>query len=265
MNGKPTTALEQLERLPRPVYGHVEAVSNVVIQHQHSHPWIQLAYAARGVLDVWTKQGRFVAPPHRAVWIPAGTPHRVYCGTDTQIRSLYIEPNASQRATDECCVLEVSQLLRELIRTFSEFPEKYEESGPQGRLVDVLLDQLALAPTTDLMLPLPKDPRLAVVCRYLQKHPDSQKSLAQWAAQLDVSTKTLSRLFIKETGMGFRKWRQRLRLLAALPLLEQGQRVTDVALASGYETPSAFTAAFKEQFGATPGELFQFRSRKVSP
>lgn len=260
-----TSALDQLARLPRPVYGHVEAVSNQLIQHRHSHPWVQLSYAATGVLDVWTAKGRFVAPPHRAVWIPAGTPHRVYCSSDTQIRSLYIEPSASLRTTVESCVLEVSPLLRELIRTFSEFPEEYEESGAQGRLANVLLDQLALAATTDLMLPLPRDARLVAICRHLQKHPDSQRNLAQWADRLGVSTKTLSRLFIKETGMGFRKWRQRLRLLAALPLLEQGQRVTDIALASGYETPSAFTAAFKEQFGSTPGELFRYRTAKILP
>jgi AraC-like DNA-binding protein len=37
--------------------------------------------------------------------------------------------------------------------------------------------------------------------------------------------------------------------------LERGERVTDVALACGYESMSAFVAAFREQMGATPGEF----------
>jgi len=123
-----------------------------------------------------------------------------------------------------------------------------------------LLDQLAIAPEADLMLRLPRDKRIQSICRYLQGHPRSQKNLQQWASRLGVSTRTLSRQFVKETGMGFRQWRQRLRLLAALPMLENGHRVTDVALAAGYETLSAFSAAFKAQFGSTPAELFNART-----
>ncbi|MEX5612924.1 helix-turn-helix domain-containing protein, partial [Pseudomonas protegens] len=50
---------------------------------------------------------------------------------------------------------------------------------------------------------------------------------------------------------------QRLRLLGALTPLEQGERVTDVALACGYDSTSAFIAAFRQQFDATPGEFFR--------
>ena len=57
--------------------------------------------------------------------------------------------------------------------------------------------------------------------------------------------------------MTFRTWRQRMRLVSALPALERGERVTDVALACGYDSTSAFIAAFRQQFGATPGEFFR--------
>ena len=64
-------------------------------------------------------------------------------------------------------------------------------------------------------------------------------------------------LFQRETGLSFRAWRQRLRLLAALTPLERGERVTDVALACGYDSTSAFISAFRQQFGCTPGEFFR--------
>ncbi|MNJ80766.1 HTH-type transcriptional repressor of iron protein A [compost metagenome] len=70
-----------------------------------------------------------------------------------------------------------------------------------------------------------------------------------------MSEKTLTRQFQRDTGLSFRAWRQRLRLLSALPLLEQGEAVTEVALACGYDSTSAFIAAFRLHFGATPGAL----------
>ncbi|PVY60232.1 AraC family transcriptional regulator [Pusillimonas noertemannii] len=250
------TELAGLKRLPRPLYGHVESLSNRVIGHRHSHPWIQVSYAARGVLEVATGSARFVALPHRAIWVPAGVSHQVYASRDTQIRSLYVDPEAVNRSSNACFVLEVSELLRELIQAFSEMPEDYAFEGSDGRLAAVLLDRLAAAPATTLALPWPSEPRILAICQALQARPAAGDSLDDWAQRLSVSRKTLSRLFLRETGLGYRQWRQRLRLMHSLPLLEQGQSVTNVAFDCGYESVSAYIAAFKAQFGRTPGEFF---------
>lgn len=248
--------LAELKSLPRPVYGHAEGLPNKPLSYRHTHPWVQLSYTAHGVVHVHTAHGLFVAPPQRAIWIPAGIQHQVYSSVGTQINSLYIASQATGRKDSACRVLGVNPLLRELIRSFGGFPVEYDEQGPHGRLVQVLLDQLGEAPVTGLMLPLPNDARLRELCNALQKQPDSQESLLQWAERLQISERTLSRLFVQQTGLTFRLWRQRLRLLSALPLLERGERVTDVALACGYASISAFIAAFREQFGATPSEFF---------
>lgn len=255
-------ALAALPRLPRPVYGHVLGLSNRAIGRRHRHPWVQLSYAAKGVVEVITDGGRYVAPPRHAVWVPPGLPHAVRCVEGTEIRSLYIDPaalatsDASDVPDRTCRVLVVAPLLRELIRGFSEFPVEYEEEGAQGRLATVLLDQLAAAPEAGLALPLPVDARLRRICRELQARPDSARTLAEHALRLAVSEKTLSRLFQQQTGLTFRAWRQRLRILSALPLLERGERVTDVAIACGYDSMSAFIAAFRWFAGVTPGEFF---------
>lgn len=250
-------SLNALTRLPRPLYGQLEALPNKVLGYQHSHPWVQFSYAISGVLEVQTAHGRFIAPPQRAVWIPAGIEHRVHCSTQTQIRSLYIDHHILSDPPSSCRVVEVSPLLKELIRAFGKLPIEYDEQGAEGRLAAVLLDQLTHAPDKGLMLPLPADPRLQKIVAQLQKHPDASDTLNQWAQRLQVSEKTLSRLFSQQTGLTFRVWRQRLRLLSALPLLEQKHPVTEVALACGYESISAFIAAFGEHFGSTPGEFFK--------
>ncbi|MBV4481755.1 AraC family transcriptional regulator [Pseudomonas khavaziana] len=246
-----------LSSLPRPVYGRTESLPNRALTRRHSHPWVQLSYAISGVLEIQTSVGRFVAPPQRAVWIPAGMPHRVFSSPHTEMRSLYLDCSVTAWAAERCQVLEVSSLLRELIRNFSQLPVEYAQDGPDGRLAQVLLDQLAAAPQVDLMLPLPHDPRLRQIYRSLSLRPEQQTTLGDWSAKVGVSEKTLSRVFLNDTGLTFRAWRQRLRLLSALPALERGERVTDVALGCGYESTSAFINAFRQQFETTPGEFFR--------
>ncbi len=253
--------LAQLLQLPRPVYGRTDTLPNRVLEFEHQHPWIQVAYAIEGAIDLLTPQGRYIAPPQRAVWIPPGLQHRVRCTEGSVLRSLYIEPAVSN-APSHCRVLEVSCLLRELIDAFSDLPEEYDLDGPDGRLAGVLLDRLAAAPEVGLMLPLPSDPRLAKLCALMQQHPHSQKSLAEWCASLQLSERTVTRLFSQQTGLTFRRWRQRLRLLTALKELEAQRSVTEVALACGYETTSAFVAAFRAQFGFTPGALTRAGARR---
>jgi AraC-like DNA-binding protein len=250
-------SIPRLKSLPRPLFRRFESLPTRAQTHRHSHPWVQLSYASAGVLQIHTDAGRFVAPPQRAVWIPAGVPHRVFSSPGTEMRSLYVDCSVATRQTSSCQVLQVSPLLRELIDSFSGLPVEYDLQGAQGRLAQVLLDQLNAAPAVDLILPLPQDPRLRTLCRSLQAQPDAQTTLAQWSQRLGLSEKTLSRLFLRDTGLTFRAWRQRLRLLAALTPLEQGLRVTDVALGCGYDSVSAFIAAFRQHFGCTPSEFFR--------
>ncbi|MBW6391030.1 helix-turn-helix domain-containing protein [Billgrantia antri] len=248
--------LAELVELPRPLYGSTHSLPNRAIVEPHDHPWAQLSHALRGTQRVETETGHFLAPPGRAVWVPAGMRHAVTCSPGTLMRSLYIEPAAMLRPRPECEVIVVSPLLRELIQAFSELPVRYDDAGADGRLVGVLLDRLAVAEQAGLMLPWPEDPRLGDICRQLQEKPADRSSIEDHACRLGVSGRTLSRWFLHQTGLTFRQWRQRCRVLASIPALERGERVTDAALGSGYESMSAFIAAFQEQLGATPKDFF---------
>ncbi len=251
--GAPLLGLRQLLRkLPRRVYGHVQSQSNMIIPRRHKHTWAQLSYAIQGYLEVWTAHARFVALPHRAVWIPPGIEHRVRTTPHTIIRSLYLDAQAPPVHWPDCRILVIDPLLHELIRTFSTLPIEYDEAGAEGRLVQVMLDRLAQAPEAGLVLPWPADPRLHAICEHLHRRPDEALSLTDYSRRLGISEKTLTRLFVQQTGLGFRLWRQRARLVHALPLLERGDRITDVALACGYDSLSSFIAAFRESTGVTP-------------
>lgn len=247
--------LAQLSELPRPLLGHRDSWQNQAIGEPHCHPWIQLSYAVEGILTVETARARLVAPPSRAVWIPPGVTHGVRAEEDTLIRSIYV--SADVLPGRPCEVIRISPLLRELILEFGQFQVEYEVEGPNQRVIQVLVDRLAIAPSCDLRLPWPEDIRLHSICSYLAAHPDCRFPMAHFSADLGVSDKTLSRRFMTDTGMTFRQWRQRSRLLASLPLLEKGMRVTDVAIECGYDSLSAFISSFGELVGCTPRNYMQ--------
>lgn len=247
-----------LDRLPRPLYARAESLGVGSWTPPHRHAWVQFSYAISGVLGVHTDEGSFYAPPQWGVWIPAGLEHTVTTSLQAEMRSLYVSSDISQWAPGRCRVLEVTPLARELIKAFCQLPVDYrEDDSAESRLVDVLLDQLESLPEVQFSLPMPRHPRLLSICTRLMEQPDEQLKLGQWAAEVGTSEKTLMRLFQRETGLSFRQWRQRMRLLASLRRLEEGQSVTAAALSSGYDSTSAFIAAFKLLFGRTPGELFR--------
>lgn len=249
-------AIPALTELPRPLYARAERLDAGSWTPRHRHDWVQFSYAISGVLGVYTRSGSYFAPPQWGVWIPADTEHEVVTSMQAEMRSLYVRRDACPWAAEHCRVLEVTPLARELIKQFCTFAVDYPATDSvQARLVAVLLDQLRTLPEVGFSLPLPRHPGLLALCNGLVAAPDQVQTLQQWAGQLGVSEKTLMRLFQRETGLSFRNWRQRMRLLSSLALLEAGESVTQAALGCGYDSTSAFIAAFKQLFGATPGEL----------
>lgn len=249
--------LPQLDRLPRTVFPRSESLPADSVTRIHSHAWGQLVFASAGVLLVRTLTGSHVAPPQRAVWVPPGMPHVVATSQRAEMRSLYIGAGQTIFGPVRCQVFSVTPLARELIQAVAALPADYEENGPDGRLVAVLLDQLTTLPEAGFSLPWPTDPRLGTICQSLTDSPDNTRNAVDWARSAGMTERTLGRLFLAETGLTFGEWRRRSRLLSALSLLESGKSVTTAGLECGYDSASAFIAAFKAAFGLTPGAFLR--------
>ncbi|RAK51370.1 AraC family transcriptional regulator [Phenylobacterium deserti] len=225
----------------------------------HAHQRAQLVYASAGVMSVVTDGASFTIPPQRGVWMPAGVRHEAYCRGAVSLRTLYVDPSADARLPTTCRVLKVSSLLRELILEASELPVEYELDGRDGRLMQLILDEVVRSiacPLTALHVPMPQDPRLVRVCRTLMQDPSQEEDLDRWAAVAGMGRRTLTRAFRRETGLSFSVWRQQARLGEALSLLAMGRPVTSVAFDVGYNSPSAFTAMFQRAFGVPPSQYF---------
>jgi AraC-like DNA-binding protein len=92
----------------------------------------------------------------------------------------------------------------------------------------------------------------ATVAHHLSYDPGDPSSLEQWASRLHISSKTLQRDFVMTFGMPFSQWRTTTRLELARALV-QHEPVAAVSARVGYRSTSAFIAAYRREFGHTPG------------
>ena len=244
------------QHVPRPVAALADEYPAGHVDPRHSHIRAQLIYASAGIMSVTTDAGSFVVPPQRAVWIPADVEHEVYCRNHVSLRTLYVDRNARSVLPKTCRVLEVSHLLRELIVEAMSLPIEYDVNGRDGRVMELILDEITSTPTAPLHVPMPRTERLARVCQSILKEPAQNDALDDIARAIGMGQRTFTRTFRRETGMSFGAWRQHVRLLEALSRLAVGQPVTTVALDVGYSSPSAFTAMFRRTLGAAPTEYF---------
>jgi len=247
-----STNREDYQRVPRPVAAMGKDFPSGHIIPPHTHPRAQLIYAAEGVMRVVTSEGAWVVPPHRAVWLPAGIEHEVHMHGDVAMRTLYVDPRAAPASLTGCAVIEVSTLLRALILRAVEEPIEYDERGAMGHVAALILEELAHGTPVPFHIPLPRDPRLLALCRALLEEPGAIATLDTWAERVGASSRTLARLFRRETSLGFNAWRQQVRLAEAVGRLARREPVTLIAEELGYSSPSAFSAMFHRALGATP-------------
>jgi len=219
--------------------------------------WGQLLFASRGMLTVHTDTGLWVVPVHQAVWVPVQVRHSVEVAGGVAMRSLYLDASLCGRLPGTCRVVEISPLLREILRRALRLGTLDRRKTEERHLLDVLLDELTVLPLTPLDLPMPRDPRAARAAALMRAEPAAPHTLAEVARAAAASPRTLERLFRSETGLPFGVWRQRARLLRALQRLAEGDTVAGAAGAVGYESTSAFVAAFRRALGTTPGRYFK--------
>jgi AraC-like DNA-binding protein len=240
------------QRVPRAVAAMPKDFAPDFVIEPHHHERAQLIFATAGTMRVITGPAMWIVPPQRALWMPAGIVHGIEMLDRVSMRTLYLHKDAASAMPETCRVLQVSPLLRELIVRATELPLHYDEDGAAGHLVALLLAELHDSQTLGLHLPMPSSPRLATLCRALLEKPGDRRTLGQWAVTVNVSERTLARLFQQETGLSFAAWRQQARVLEAMGRLGSGAPVTQVALDVGYDSVSAFSAMFRRAAGASP-------------
>ncbi|MEO5693369.1 MAG: helix-turn-helix transcriptional regulator [Usitatibacter sp.] len=225
--------------------------------HPHDHPRAQLIFGLHGVMTIRAAGSMWTVPASHALWMPAGITHEIHMDSAVEMRSLYFEPRRVRELPHECQVLFVSPLLRELIVRAMDIPPLYDEHGPDGRVMQLIVDEIATLRPQPMGLRMPGDTRLARLCDLLLSDLSSTAAIAELGREVGLSERSVIRLFPRETGLSFGRWQQQARLLKAFALFDDGRGVTQVALELGYSSPGAFTKMFRRQLGVTPRSVLR--------
>ncbi|WP_221793522.1 helix-turn-helix domain-containing protein [Oceanobacter mangrovi] len=221
----------------------------------HQHCWAEFVCSFTGSIEVEVGDDYFVAPPQFGIWLPPAVEHTGFSRQAACHGSLYIHPLLIEALPSHPCMLLLEPLTRALLEHLRLGPAN--DSEAHQRLLQVLLDQLAVAEVQGSYLPVSEDALLAPLLSQLMNNPSDGRSAAELAASLHVSERTLIRRFQAGLGMPLRQWRQRLRVIKAYEMLEAGEAVENIALDLGYSSASAFIVMFRQQTGMTPEQWRQ--------
>nr|WP_224067476.1 helix-turn-helix transcriptional regulator [Vibrio penaeicida] len=228
----------------------------------HGHDWHQVIFPLKGLLQTQTKHARFLVPHTSILFVPAGVEHESVALSDTRFIGIYLNPaqlNPEHSESDIRCPTEVqavslSPFLRHLLLEIERFCEKPESDGILRNLIAVLNDQFALGEPFQFKTMLPRDRRLKTIFERLSEAPAQNQTLAEWGEEVGASERTLSRLFASEFSMSFALWRQHIRMVHSLALLDSDLPIQAVASQIGYENDSSYIKTFKGMFGITPNQ-----------
>ncbi|WMJ86557.1 helix-turn-helix transcriptional regulator [Anaerocolumna sp. MB42-C2] len=87
-----------------------------------------------------------------------------------------------------------------------------------------------------------------------ENYRDPQLSLTSVGEEFCITEVYLSKLFKKATGENFSKYIEGMRMKYAKELMDQNNKVADVADMAGYNSPQVFRRAWKRYYGGTPSE-----------
>lgn len=216
----------------------------------HTHDEHELVWSDRGVVTMIVDDRVWTVTPGVGLWIPRGVPHEGQANPRVAFRATLFTPELWTPTWGGPCVVALSEAARALLVHLANTAMPADR---RLRAQKVCIDLLEPVSDPHFDVPIPRDPRLQALVDCVLTDPSDDRSLDQWSDILNLSRRTVSRIFAADLAMSFVQWRTMMRMSAALGLLGTGMSVTNVSRRVGYRTPSSFVAAFHRSTGRTPG------------
>ncbi|VEB43359.1 L-rhamnose operon regulatory protein rhaS [Chromobacterium violaceum] len=213
------------------------------VRHAHAchHQWV---FGLSGSLELEMEGRPYLNGAGWAVCIPAGVSH-CYAGSAGNRQLVLNVPVLSDGRDDAARQLILPPAARELAEWAARHPQpQARQSALAGMLMDLLLADAPSAFRLSSRLDRFLDGRLARPLAVADMAEACHLSSSQFHARLKA-----------ETGLTPMAYLCRMRMERARALLRDSRAsVLDVALQVGYQSASAFGAAYRQRFGASPSE-----------
>lgn len=241
------------------------AANTTVEIHQHS--WAQIVFCTQGAVRIYIDNNIYVLPPWKAVWIPSYMYHSADLLEPSNLHSIYIKTEDTETSEWSCNLLiegfpkgkifQVSILLNELIKLLAS--EGIKTSTKYEAIVSLIMFEIQNVPAVKMGISFPTNPdkRILKVCEFFLENPRIDINLSDLIDLIGASPSTIHRLFNKEIGCSFSKWRHQVLLAQAILLAEKNYSITQIAEELGYGSLSAFSHMISQTVGTAPSKFFK--------
>ncbi len=226
---------------------------------EHSPARGQLVALTEGLLIVEAGSERGMFPSQHCAWTPPNCTHAARSAGGAAGWMVDLSPEICRGLPKTPCMFSSSELLFAIVQRMAGWDLHQPLDPAQKHLITTLRDEIRQPERQPLRLTIPKQERLARVANALLEDVGNSRTLDAWAHVAGMARRTFMREFSAQVGMSFGRWRQQARLFAALEMLAQRKSVTEVAIAVGYDSVSAFIEMFRTMLGTTPQKYFRAR------
>lgn len=221
---------------------------------EFAHDWHQLTLALDGAFAVRNISGTWTVPSGRAAWVSAGARHSLEPWPYARSRTIYLRRDLIRRPRQSCAVLAPTPLVAAIADHLNVNGALVDDDMAAKRLCQVFVDHIVPLEELPLFVPELRTPLAQRVGAALEADPTDTPRIRDLAEEMGVNGRTIERAFVADASMTIGEWRQRVRICRAIRLLAGGMAVKEVALETGYSTPTAFITTFKRYVGRTPGK-----------
>ncbi|ENQ8177066.1 AraC family transcriptional regulator [Vibrio parahaemolyticus] len=251
-----TTSNEMMAANPHsPVLVKTIDMPKGYIDALHQHTWHQIIFPIKGLLQTQTEHYQHLVPHTSALFVPAGVQHESIALSNTIFVGIYLNPEFGATYEPQVRTIALTPFLNELLQEIRRQCEGETSHEEVLHLLAVLHDQILKSNVQTFQLLLPQDRRLKLIFEQLTDEPALSCSLKEWGEKIGASERTLSRLFAKEFNTSFLLWRQQIRLIYSLSLLDEEPSIQSIADQVGYQNDSSYIKAFKAYFDVTPQQF----------
>lgn len=214
----------------------------------------ELLWSGAGTVSLEAASTVWMVPPALAIWIPAGTPHRVRAETGAVTYATHLSTERAEHPPAGVVGVVMTPLLRELLLS------NMHDEMPHALRLDVqrmVVAMLRPVRSESLDIRMPTSARLRTMAAAIVDDPADDRTTEGWAAILGMSSRTLTRAFQRECGLSFTQWRILVRMRTGLIDIANGLPVSTAAARAGYANPSTFIELFRQTTGYTPAAYFR--------
>lgn len=225
--------------------------------HVHPHEAL-LIYAQAGAYNLFTEDRVWALLPSRALWLPPGVPSGWQAGarSPVRLRPLHFPTPLPAQVPAEPKVVAVSALLASVVDELRQLLQSGDDSDAAtvAALKQVALHEVCKSPGTAMpSVPQPGHAGLRRVTAMQLADLAVEWPLTACADAAHMSVRTFCRSFpLEASGLTWPAWVRQARMMVGRQLIELGASVNQAAAQVGYESQSAFAAAYRRLHGESP-------------